>query len=197
MYIDGNDGKLGVWVSSNNEKHFYIDLINMAITWEYQLSEEYILKLKNHSLIKNEYVVIGESVVNYLNSITKNGYKFRIHDYTLVLEDDPNLTKKELKDRKMLRYREEKEHIKATKEQSKKIKNAMKRNSRPWDLLNPNVAHVTDEVYWDRYNTCKKCEHFIKKVGVCAECSCFMKVKCSLENSFCPVGKWEAVDQKI
>lgn len=193
MIIDANDSALGVWHNSNNEKDFYHGLIHLAHTWGFIFSDSDFSNIKEDALLEEKYVSVGKDAVVYLNSIVKNGYKFIVKDFVLILEDDPSLDKEELKNRKNKRKLEDKTYNSFIKERDKKMKKAIKRNSRPWDLLNPSVKHVTDEVYWERYNTCSNCEFFIKKIGVCSKCSCFMKVKCSLETSFCPVDKWKAV----
>jgi hypothetical protein len=71
----------------------------------------------------------------------------------------------------------------------KKRKNAM-----PWDLLSPNTVYVPEEVYSERYETCKSCEHFNKITRMCKQCHCFMKIKCAIDYAFCPVGKWDYYD---
>jgi hypothetical protein len=62
--------------------------------------------------------------------------------------------------------------------------------ARPWDMLNPNIGRVKDNVFEERMNQCKSCEHFIRLSGQCKYCMCFMKLKCQLPHAECPVGKW-------
>lgn len=64
---------------------------------------------------------------------------------------------------------------------------------KPWDLVNPNVAHVSDEIKDQRMSICNDCEHLIKFTKQCKKCGCFMHLKTKLAPAFCPVGKWEAV----
>jgi hypothetical protein len=73
---------------------------------------------------------------------------------------------------------------------------AKKRNAMPWDLLNPNRKHVPEDVYSERYETCKSCEFFIKPTKQCSKCLCFMKVKCALTFAFCPENKWHAYTEE-
>ena len=41
-----------------------------------------------------------------------------------------------------------------------------------------------------RFNICAKRDRFNKTTFICKECWCFMKVKCKLKKSKCPIGKW-------
>ena len=66
-----------------------------------------------------------------------------------------------------------------------------KKNARPWDLLDPSVKHVPDDVYIKRYEECLTCKSFNRIMGVCKHCLCIMKVKCSLAHAYCPENKWE------
>lgn len=50
---------------------------------------------------------------------------------------------------------------------------------------------VPKEKAQQRYDHCKKCEHFVKKTTTCLKCWCFMKIKVTLENAECPIGKWK------
>ena len=68
---------------------------------------------------------------------------------------------------------------------------AKKRNAMPWDLLNPNREHVSEEIYSERYDICKSCEFFTKHTKQCKKCMCFMKVKCALASASCPENKWK------
>jgi hypothetical protein len=65
---------------------------------------------------------------------------------------------------------------------------------RPWDLMNPKIGRVSDEVYKERYeNNCLKCDRLIQATKTCKECGCFMSEKCKLPHASCPIGKWDAV----
>lgn len=66
------------------------------------------------------------------------------------------------------------------------------RNAMPWDLLDPRIPRVSEDVYIRRWSLCQSCEHLREKTKTCTECNCFMKTKCALPNAFCPIGKWDA-----
>lgn len=61
---------------------------------------------------------------------------------------------------------------------------------KPWDLLNPNAPRSPEELAQYRLEICKGCEHFRKLSLTCRKCGCFMKLKTTLENAKCPIGKW-------
>lgn len=63
-------------------------------------------------------------------------------------------------------------------------------DTRPWDVLNPNVARVPDEIRDLRFNLCKGCEFLIKPTHQCKKCGCLMHVKTQLAEAECPIGKW-------
>jgi hypothetical protein len=67
------------------------------------------------------------------------------------------------------------------------------RSVKPWDLVNPNVMHVSDEVKKSRMDICLGCEHLIKFTKQCKKCGCLMHLKTKLAPASCPVGKWGAV----
>lgn len=62
--------------------------------------------------------------------------------------------------------------------------------TRPWDIVNPNVTWVDDETHDKRYQTCLNCPELIKLTKQCKKCGCFMYVKSRLEKAECPLGKW-------
>jgi hypothetical protein len=62
--------------------------------------------------------------------------------------------------------------------------------TRPWDLLNPNVEKASEEVAAARFSACIGCEHLIKATNQCKKCGCFMHLKTKLAAAECPVGKW-------
>lgn len=72
----------------------------------------------------------------------------------------------------------------------------MAKKAMPWDLLDPRITYVSEEVYSERYETCENCEFLRPKTKTCKQCNCFMKLKCALPHAFCPEGKWEAVEEK-
>jgi hypothetical protein len=54
-------------------------------------------------------------------------------------------------------------------------------------MFNP---FVKKDIAQERYNKCKECEHFSKITTQCKKCHCIMKLKVTLSDSTCPVGKW-------
>lgn len=62
--------------------------------------------------------------------------------------------------------------------------------SRPWDLLNPNIENVSDTERDRRYDLCLDCPEFIRLTKQCKQCGCFMNLKTRLSNAECPLGKW-------
>jgi hypothetical protein len=65
--------------------------------------------------------------------------------------------------------------------------------ARPWDLLNPNIGRVSDEVKKLRMEFCTGCEFFVSLTQQCTKCGCIMPAKTGLPHASCPVGKWDAV----
>jgi Family of unknown function (DUF6171) len=61
---------------------------------------------------------------------------------------------------------------------------------KPWDLLNPNEPRSGEELAKHRLEICSTCEFYRAKTNQCKKCGCFMKLKTSLENAKCPLGKW-------
>jgi hypothetical protein len=54
-------------------------------------------------------------------------------------------------------------------------------------------GRVTEEVYNERYETCKNCPFFIEDSKRCSECGCFMEAKAWIggdPDSLCPQKKW-------
>lgn len=62
--------------------------------------------------------------------------------------------------------------------------------TRPWDVVNPNVEHVSDQEAATRLAVCTSCPSLIKFTHQCRECGCFMKLKTKLQKAECPLGKW-------
>jgi hypothetical protein len=62
--------------------------------------------------------------------------------------------------------------------------------TRPWDIVNPNVEWASEEESNRRFELCKACPELIKLTTQCKKCGCFMKVKSKLEKASCPIGKW-------
>jgi hypothetical protein len=62
--------------------------------------------------------------------------------------------------------------------------------TRPWDMLNPNVAHASEAVATIRYEICQACPELIQLTKQCKKCGCLMHLKTKLEKATCPLGKW-------
>jgi hypothetical protein len=69
-------------------------------------------------------------------------------------------------------------------------------NSKPWDLLNPNIKRAPDEIAEKRYSICQGCPKFNKFTTQCKICKCFMSQKVKLAHSFCPLHKWEVYNEE-
>ena len=65
-----------------------------------------------------------------------------------------------------------------------------KRSVKPWDLLNPNKEHASEEEAKKRYDICDWCPEFISLSKQCKQCGCFMNLKVKLQEAVCPLGKW-------
>ena len=64
-------------------------------------------------------------------------------------------------------------------------------DTRPWDILNPNVEKASLETAEKRYNICLECPELIQATKQCKQCGCFMSLKTKLATAKCPIGKWE------
>ena len=64
---------------------------------------------------------------------------------------------------------------------------------RPWDLVNPKIEHVDEEIRDYRYNLCLSCPSLIQLTKTCKKCGCFMTEKTKLPHASCPLGKWGAI----
>lgn len=62
--------------------------------------------------------------------------------------------------------------------------------TRPWDLLDPDVAKASDLLTFNRFSICQQCSEFIKLTSQCKKCGCIMKIKTKLELAECPIHKW-------
>jgi carbamoylphosphate synthase large subunit len=65
--------------------------------------------------------------------------------------------------------------------------------TRPWDILNPNIEKVSDEIQKSRFDICQGCDRFIKLTSQCKECGCVMSLKTQLPAANCPLNKWHSV----
>ena len=46
------------------------------------------------------------------------------------------------------------------------------------------------EVYKERLEICRGCEHYFSLTGTCKKCGCFMRVKAKISTMTCPERKW-------
>jgi hypothetical protein len=58
------------------------------------------------------------------------------------------------------------------------------------DLFNPNQPRSDKELIEFRLAICNECKHFNKRLVKCNKCGCFMKLKSTLKQAKCPIGKW-------
>jgi len=66
----------------------------------------------------------------------------------------------------------------------------MSEDVKPWDLLNPNKPRSPEELSEYRLEICRGCPEYRPKTNQCKKCGCFMKLKTTLLNARCPIGKW-------
>jgi hypothetical protein len=64
------------------------------------------------------------------------------------------------------------------------------REAKIWDVINPNIENVSEEIYKKRMEICKSCEFLFKPTTQCKKCGCLMNLKTKLPHATCPVGKW-------
>lgn len=55
--------------------------------------------------------------------------------------------------------------------------------------------NVDSEVFQERYDICKTCEHFNAEKVKCKECGCHLPSKLLEAFEDCPIGKWD-IDEK-
>lgn len=70
----------------------------------------------------------------------------------------------------------------------------LKKPARPWDMLDPNVGRVSDDIQKQRMDICKNCEFLFKLSKQCRKCGCFMDLKTQLPHAECPIGKWDQAE---
>ncbi len=63
-------------------------------------------------------------------------------------------------------------------------------DTRPWDLLNPNVEKLSADESGARIEICNACPELIQLTKQCKQCGCFMAAKTKLKDAKCPLGKW-------
>ena len=62
-------------------------------------------------------------------------------------------------------------------------------DARPWDVLIAD-SKVSDEIQKERFDICLSCPELTKLTSQCKKCGCFMKLKTTLKEAACPIGKW-------
>lgn len=67
---------------------------------------------------------------------------------------------------------------------------AVKREVKPWDFLNPKTEYAEEKLAKDRLSICYTCPQLIKATKQCKKCGCFMHLKTKLAEATCPLGKW-------
>jgi hypothetical protein len=70
----------------------------------------------------------------------------------------------------------------------------LRKPAKPWDMVNPNIGRVSDEVKQERLDICANCPFFMKISKQCRKCGCHMPWKTGLPHAFCPEGKWDSVE---
>jgi hypothetical protein len=62
------------------------------------------------------------------------------------------------------------------------------------DAISGKKIFVSDEDKEKRFSICQSCE-FLSDTNRCMKCKCNMKIKTTLANQRCPIGKWKRVKQ--
>ena len=65
--------------------------------------------------------------------------------------------------------------------------------AKPWDLLNPSIPQVSEELRELRLSVCRSCDKFTKITQQCNVCHCIMPLKTRLPHAWCPEQKWLSV----
>ena len=58
------------------------------------------------------------------------------------------------------------------------------------DLFDPKQPRSDKELIESRLAICNTCPAFSKTLQKCRKCGCFMKLKSTLRQASCPIGKW-------
>lgn len=58
------------------------------------------------------------------------------------------------------------------------------------DLFDPNQPRSKKDKVEERLAICNQCPWLQKNLMKCRKCGCFMKLKGTLLNAKCPIGKW-------
>jgi hypothetical protein len=59
-----------------------------------------------------------------------------------------------------------------------------------FDLFDPSQPRSDKELIEERLSICGKCPWLDKRLVKCRKCGCFMKLKSTLKQASCPIGKW-------
>lgn len=63
-------------------------------------------------------------------------------------------------------------------------------NTRPWIDIRPMVKTVSDEASSVRLEICEQCPRYIGLTKQCKEDGAFVRVKTTMQDARCPLGKW-------
>ena len=58
------------------------------------------------------------------------------------------------------------------------------------DLFDPRQERSDQELVEYRLSICNECPMLNKRLMKCKQCGCFMKLKSTLRQASCPMGKW-------
>ncbi len=58
------------------------------------------------------------------------------------------------------------------------------------DLFDPSQPRSDRALIESRLEICNTCEWFNPRMVKCKKCGCFMKLKSTLKQAKCPIGKW-------
>lgn len=59
-----------------------------------------------------------------------------------------------------------------------------------FDLFDPREPRSDKELIEQRLAICNECPFLHKQLIKCKKCGCFMKLKTTLHEAKCPIGKW-------
>lgn len=58
------------------------------------------------------------------------------------------------------------------------------------DLFDLKQPRSSKDVVEERLAICNECPALNKRLMKCTKCGCFMKLKSTLQQATCPIGKW-------
>ena len=58
------------------------------------------------------------------------------------------------------------------------------------DIFDPRKPRSEQDEVAARFEVCKTCEFFLPRSERCKKCGCFMRLKTTLQQASCPIGKW-------